>query len=94
MHHFRVEHGGVVATPLINGDGERRILGNADHLEALRRARHTIAVAHPHRIALADFPQSLNNGDDLRISHIGAAEFSGVPTSTLPPSWTAMVCCP
>ena len=59
VHHFGVEHGGVVAALLVDRDGEGRVLGRADDLEAFRQLRDAVAMAHPDGIALADFPEAL-----------------------------------
>ncbi len=40
VDHFGVEHGGVVAALfIVDRDGEGRVLGGADHLEAFRQLR-------------------------------------------------------
>ncbi|MND45787.1 hypothetical protein D3C80_366510 [compost metagenome] len=75
MHHFRVEHGGVVVTGLVRGDGERRVLGGCDDLETFRQLRYTVAMAHPDGIALALFPEAFKKRACLLDVDIGPAEF-------------------
>src|SRR5690606_16742187 len=59
VHDFRMEHRRIVTAALISSDGEWCILRYADDLEAFRCLRDAVAVAHPHRIFLANFPDTL-----------------------------------
>ena len=79
VHDFEMELRGVEFAGVVADDGDRRVGRNAEHLEAVRQLRHTVAVAHPDRIFLALLPDAFENGavgDDL---HLGAAEFAMVP---------------
>ncbi len=78
VHHFRVEHGGVDAALLVHGNRARGVLGGRDDLEAFRQARDAVAMAHPHGIALADFPHAVVKRAGLVDGDLGAAEFGGV----------------
>src|SRR5690606_34598031 len=55
VHHFRVEHGGVVALRLVGADGEGGVFRRADDLETFGRFSDAVAVAHPDRIFPANF---------------------------------------
>jgi hypothetical protein len=49
----------VEFSPLVGDRGKGRILGNADDLEAGRKRGDAIAVAHPDLMALARFPDAV-----------------------------------
>ena len=59
VHDLGVEHGRVDAARLVGGDGERRVLARRLDGEALGQPRDAVAVAHPHRVALADLPDAV-----------------------------------
>ena len=76
--HLGMEHGRVVAARFVSGDRVRRVLRHRIDPEALRQARHAVAVAHPHRIAAARSPHAFEQGgrrDDLDVR---PAEFGGM----------------
>ena len=83
VDHLGVEHRGVVAALFVRRDRVGRVLRHGVDAEALRKPRHPVAVAHPHRIAPARLPDALEQGaarDDL---DVGAAEFRRMPALDL-----------
>ncbi len=78
VHDLEVELGGVELARLVGDHGDRRVRRGADHAEALRRLGHAVAVAHPHRIALALAPHPLEQRRILGHRHLGAAELAVV----------------
>gem|GEM_PF-3412553 len=74
MHHFRVEHGGVVAAALVGGDGEGRILRRRDDFKTLGEFGDPVTVAHPDGIASADVPEALEQRARRLHLEIGTAE--------------------
>ena len=78
VHHLGVEHCRVDAALLVGRDGERRVLARRHDLEALRQLRDAVAVAHPHGVALADFPDAVEQRARLADLDLGAAELGGV----------------
>ena len=62
VRHLGVELHGVELALLVGDGGERRALGDADHLEAGRQPRDAVAVAHPHGVALALLPDAVEQG--------------------------------
>jgi len=62
------------------GDGrKRRALGNSHHLEAGGQARNAVAVAHPHRVAVALAPNAFKQPAVAGDLQLGAAELAMVP---------------
>ena len=78
VHDLEVELGGVELARLVGDHGDRRVRRGADHAEALRRLGHAVAVAHPHRIALALAPHPFEQRRILGHRHLGAAELAVV----------------
>ena len=78
VHHLGVEHGRIVAAALVGSDGEGRVLRRRDDVEALGQFGDAVAVAHPDGIALADFPEAVEERACRLDLDIGAAEFSRV----------------
>ncbi len=78
MHHLGVEHCRVDAALLVGRDGERRVLARRLDREALRQLRDAVAVAHPDGVALADFPEAVEQRARLADLDVGAAELGGV----------------
>src|SRR4051812_11607337 len=61
---------------LVRDGGERRIVRNADHLEALGMPRDAVAVAHPDRILAAHLPNPVEQRGLAHDFDFGAAEFA------------------
>ncbi len=78
VDHLGVEHGGVVAALLVRRDRVRGVLRHGVDAKAFREPRHPVAVAHPHRIALALRPDALEQGARLDDLDVGAAELRRV----------------
>ena len=79
VRHLGVELHGVELALLVGDGRERRALRHAHHLEAGGQAGDAVAVAHPHRVALALLPEALEQrrvGGDVEL---GAAELAMVP---------------
>ena len=74
VHHLGVEHGRVDAALLIARHGERRILARRLDGEAVGQPRDAIAMAHPHRIALADLPHAVEQRRGFLDVDLGPAE--------------------
>ncbi len=58
VHHFGVEHCGVIFARLIGSDGKGGVLRGGDDFKTVRQLRHPVAMAHPDRIAAAGFPDA------------------------------------
>jgi hypothetical protein len=71
-----VEHCGVVAPLLVDRNGKGRVRRCADDLEAFRKPGDAVAVAHPDRILLADFPEAFEQWRGFENLDVGAAEFA------------------
>ena len=78
MDDLGVEHRGVIRLRLIDADRKRRIRRGADNFETFGRLRDSVAVAHPHRIASADFPEAIEQRAGFQDFNIGAAKFRRV----------------
>ncbi len=76
VHDFEMELGGVEFALVVGDHGDRRVGGGADDIEAFRQRRDAVAVAHPHRIFLADFPDAVEQRAGRRHLDLGAAEFA------------------
>jgi hypothetical protein len=74
MHDLGMELHRVEAPRRIGHGRERRVVGDADHLEARWQARDAVAMAHPHRIPLAFAPHALEQGRVGDHLDLGAAE--------------------
>ena len=59
VHDFEMELRGVEAALLVGDHGDRRVGRGADRGKAGRQLGDAVAVAHPHRIALADLPDAV-----------------------------------
>ncbi len=95
VHHFRVEHGRVIALRLVDADREGGVFGHADDFEAYRRLRDAVAMAHPDRIFAADFPEAVEERGVLEDFHIRTAEIGGMTTfNDTAQLLHAMVCWP
>ena len=79
VHHLKMELRGVELPLLVGDHGDRRVRRRTDHAEALRQARHAVAVAHPHRILFALLPDALEQRRVLGDQHLGAAELAVMP---------------
>ena len=55
-------------------DGKRRVLAHGLDRESVGQPRHAVAVAHPHRIALADLPDAVEERALVLDLHIRAPE--------------------
>src|SRR5262249_41754630 len=80
---LEVELGGVEAARLVGDHGDRRVRRGADYAEARRQPGDAVAVAHPHRVALALAPDALEQRRVLGDQHLGAAELAVVPAFDL-----------
>ncbi len=78
VHHFEVELGGVEPARVVGDDGDRRIRRCRHRPEAGRRMGHPVAMAHPHRIALALAPDAVEQCAAVGHLDLGAAELAGV----------------
>ena len=76
VHHFEMELRGVELALFVGDHGDRRVLRGADDAEALGQLGDAVAVAHPHRIALALLPHALEQRRVLGDQHLGAAELA------------------
>jgi len=75
----------AVEPPRLVGDGrERRALGGGHDMEAGRDGGDLVAVAHPHRLAIADVAQAGQQRALLGDADIGAAELP-LPPAPRPP---------
>ena len=83
VNHLGVEHCRVVPALFVGCDGVRRVLRHRIDPEAVRQARHAIAVAHPYRVAPARSPHALEQGAGLQDLDIRAAEFRRMPAFNL-----------
>ena len=83
VNHLGMEHRRVVAALFIGRDRVGRVLRHRIDPEALRQARHAIAVAHPHRIAAARSPHAVEQGARFEDLDIRAAELRRVPALDL-----------
>ena len=79
VHDLGVEHGRIDAARLIGRDGKWRVLARGLDREALRQLRDAVAVAHPHRIAFARFPQAIEQRALLHDLDVGTAKLRRVP---------------
>ena len=77
MHHFRVELHAVVVTAVIGNGREGRSLGPGHCPEAFRHGVDAVTVAHPDGVALARFPETVEQRRRRRDLDVGAAEFPG-----------------
>ena len=64
----------IDAPLLVGRHRERRVLARRLDGEAVGQARDAVAVAHPHRIALADLPDAVEQRRRFLDVHLGAAE--------------------
>src|SRR3954453_650158 len=71
---------GVELALFVGDHRDRSIRRGADHLESRRQPGDTVAVAHPHRIALADLPHAVIKRRGLDDLDLGTAEFAMMPT--------------
>jgi hypothetical protein len=86
VHDFEVELGGIEAARLVGDHGDRRVGRRADDAETLTAARDAVAVAHPHRIALAAPPHAVVQRRRRVTSTSARPNSRWWPPSTLPPS--------
>src|SRR4029077_2913007 len=79
VHDLEMKLRGVEPALLVRDHGDGRIRRGADHAEPRGQSRDAVAVAHPHRIALALAPHALEQGRVLGYRHLGAAVLTVVP---------------
>ena len=78
VHHFEVELRGVELARFVGDHGDRRVGRGAGRGKSLGRLGDAVAMAHPHRIALADLPDAVVQRRRFRHLDLGAAEFAVV----------------
>ena len=78
VHDLEMELRGVELARLVGDHRDRRVGRRGYHLEALGRRSDAIAVAHPHRIFLADLPDAVEQRRRVGDFDFGAAEFAMV----------------
>ena len=76
VHDLEMELGGIEFTRVVGDHGDRRVRRGADDLEARGQRGDAVAVAHPHRIFLADLPDTVGQRGRARDLHFGAAELA------------------
>ena len=76
MRHFGVELRAVIAARLVRDHRKGRAFGSGDNLEAGGKARHLVAVAHPHLVALAHLPQPIEQRARFGHRQESAPEFA------------------
>src|SRR5215831_6421096 len=79
VRHLGVELHGIELAPFVSDGGERCPFRYSHDLEAWWQPRYAVAVAHPHRIALALGPHILEEQRIARHLELRAAELSVVP---------------
>ena len=83
VHDFGMEHQPVIFALLVLDHRERRVRRDAGNGKTRRHFGDAVAMAHPHRMALAHRPgvvEQLARGFHL---DVGAAEFAGMPALDL-----------
>ena len=83
VHHFGVEHQAVEAAGIVGEGGEGGAFGGADRAEAGRQGDDAVAVAHPHLVPAAFWPDAFEQGAIVFHIHEGAAEFAVVGAGDL-----------
>ena len=76
MHHFGMEHGGKDAARLIARHSKGRIFTDSLDRKPFRQLSDAVAMAHPHRIALTNLPNTLEQSTVLTHQHIRTPELS------------------
>ena len=76
VHDFEMELRGVEFALVVGDHGDRRVGRGAGGDKALRQLGDAVAVAHPHRIFLADLPDAVGERGRRRHFDLGAAEFA------------------
>ncbi len=76
VHHLGMELHRVELALLVRDGGKRRVVRDADHLEAIGQPRDAVAVAHPHGVPGAFLPDALEQRGVLHHLDLGAAEFA------------------
>ena len=89
VDHFGVEHGRVGPPPFVRRDGVGRVLRHGVDAKAARQARHSVAVAHPDRIAAAPRPDAVEQGAVLDDLDVGPAELGRMPALDRAPELVA-----
>src|SRR5580700_5232512 len=70
---------GVELALLVSDDSDRRVGRGADGGETFRQLRNAVAVTHPHRVALADFPDAIGERRRFCYLDFGTAKFPVMP---------------
>ena len=78
VHDFGMKLHAVEFALVVGDHGDRRVGRRASHDKALGQLGDAVAVAHPHRIALADLPDAFGQRGGFGHLDLGAAEFAMV----------------
>ena len=78
VDHFGVELGAVIFAFIIGDHGKWRAIGHRDNAKAGGKARDFVAVAHPHLVPVAQFPQPVKQHARLGHGQERASEFTRI----------------